>query len=115
MSVDRPPRVAPRSAPLFLFVCEDGPDGARLRAERLADHLAYVEARFARYVAAGPLKSDAAGAPCASFFLIEAADEADADALMAGDPYMAPGLYASVRRWRATAAAGSLLGGVIWP
>jgi uncharacterized protein len=111
---DLAPTVPRYDSPTFMWICKDGPAAARLREERLVEHLAYVAANWTRYVAAGPLKAPGAAAPNASFFLVRAADAAEAQALMAADPYMSCGMYAEVEMWEATPAAGRLLGGKIW-
>jgi uncharacterized protein YciI len=97
---------------VFAFLCRDGPDADALRTEHLQPHLAYAAAHWRDYVAAGPLKQG--GEVRGSLFLVRAPDEAEALRLMAGDPYMSCGLYASVEVSEFTPAAGRLIGGRIW-
>ncbi len=82
--------------PLFAWIGRDGPRGAELRPRHRPAHLANLEplARAGRVVHAGPLL-DAAGRPCGSLILFEAADLAAARALAAADPYVREGVFAS--------------------
>lgn len=102
-----------QSETLFHVYCEDGPGAAALREKYLAAHLAYVEAHMAAYRAAGPLR-DGSGAYSGSVFIVSAADEAAARALMDGDPYFSSGMYARVRIAAFRAAAGTWVGGRNW-
>lgn len=96
-------------------ICTDGPgpDAARLRAERLADHLAHVEAILDRILVAGPL-SDAEGRTCGSLLILEVASIAEARRLMAADPYSVPGIWDSVTFQEFRAVAGAWVGGATW-
>lgn len=112
-----PPRtpVVPRLADgAFVFWCEDGPDAAAMRLRHLDGHLAHIEAHHDRYLVAGPLRTDGAAALSGSLFVVAAPSLADAEALMAGDPYMANGVYARVEIRAFVPAAGRWMGGVIW-
>jgi len=99
---------------VFAVWCEDGPDAARLRAEHLDGHLAHVEARWERYILAGPVRPTDDLNTDGSLFLIVAEDEADALAQLEGDPYVACGMYAKMTVRRFTPAVGRFLGGVTW-
>ena len=107
------PERVPREPTVFAVLCVDDPERAELRRSEVDAHLAYVEANIERYAAAGPLY-DADGAMRRSLFLIYAEDEADAQAFMAGDPYVSSGLYASIEYRRFLPAAGRWIGGVVW-
>ena len=110
----RPPVVPRLAGGAFVFWCEDGPDAGALRRAHLDGHLAHIEAHHDRYLAAGPLRSDGASALSGSLFVVTAASLADAESLMAGDPYMAHGVYARVEARGFVPAAGRWMGGVIW-
>ncbi len=113
--MDQPcPTVARAEGACFLVVCEDGPDAATLRERDLGGHLAHVERHWRRYLVAGPMRAPGQQALSGSLFLVFADDEADARALMAGDPYITNGQYRSVRVFSFTPAIGQWLGGKIW-
>ena len=110
---ERPPQVEPGRT-VFAVLAEDDPAMSHVREDAVARHLAFVEDHIERYAVAGPL-IDETGAMTRSLFLIYAADEAEARNFMAGDPYVAEGLYATTVYRRFTPAAGDWIGGVSWP
>ncbi len=77
---------------LFAITCLDKPDSLALRMATRPDHVAYLAAGQVAY--GGPLL-DAAGQPCGSLLVVEAADQAAAAMFAAGDPYAQAGLFAS--------------------
>lgn len=99
--------------PLYAIHGLDGPGGAEKRAAHIAAHLVHVETHIDRYFAAGPLK-DEQGEAIGSLLVVEAADEADARAFLALDPYAAAGLWDRVHVALFSLAAGSTAGGVTW-
>ena len=111
---DQPPTVARYDSPLYLVICRDRPGSGAARAQNLDGHLRHVEINWQRYVLAGPLRQPGAQPLIGSYFLVRAADEADARALMAGDPYVSSGMYATMEVLEATASIGLYLGGKIW-
>lgn len=112
---DEPPTVPRQARATFLVTCEDDPDRSALRADHLMGHLAHVEANWRRYVVAGPLRQNGEERLCGSAFLIYADNLADAQALMAGDPYVTCGLYRSIAYRELTMSIGEHVGGKIWP
>jgi len=79
--------------PLFAAVLLDHPQHApALRAEHRAAHRAHVRANDAPIRLVGPFLNDD-GEQCGSFYLLEAADEAEARAWLAGEPYVSAGVY----------------------
>jgi hypothetical protein len=82
--------------PLFVMVGTDGPGGIESRARLRPAHLARLRplADAGRIRFAGPLR-DAAGSPHGSVVVFEAASLAEARELMAGDPYVTGGVFAS--------------------
>ncbi len=115
MLPEEPPPTVPRyDSPLYLVTCRDGPGSGAARAQHLDGHLRHVELNWRRYVLAGPLRMPGKQPLVGSYFLVRAADEADARALMAGDPYVSSGLYATMDVLEATASIGRYLGGKIW-
>jgi hypothetical protein len=83
--------------PLFVLIGRDGAASAELRARVRPDHLAHLEplAEAGRVRFAGPLL-DARGAPVGSVIVFEAADLEAARALVARDPYVERGVFASL-------------------
>jgi uncharacterized protein YciI len=95
--------------------CEDlpGEEAVRLRQERLADHLAHVEAVLDQILVAGPMK-DGEGRICGSLLVLDVPSLDAAAQLMARDPYHVPGIWASVRYLEFQAVAGAWVGGAAW-
>ena len=77
---------------LFAILCTDKPDSAALRAATRPAHLDYLKSHADRLVLAGPIL-DADGTPRGSLLVVDLADRAAAEALAAGDPYVAAGLF----------------------
>lgn len=98
----------------FAFYCIDNPAHADERDARLADHLAHVEAHLDAYMLAGPLHSEDGENVIGSLFILQTADLAAAQRVMAADPYIAGRLYASVRVAPFVGAVGQAVGGAAW-
>ena len=81
--------------PLFAAICLDKPNHIELRLATRAAHLSFLAAHAAQVKLGGPFL-DAAEKPIGSLLIVEAADEAAAQALLAEDPYAEAGLFASV-------------------
>ncbi len=108
------PTVPRIDGPVFLVLAYDGPGSAAVRDEELEAHLDYVEHNHERYLVCGPLRNPGEEPLIGSFFLVQADTAEDAEALVAGDPYVRSGMYADIRVHEATAAGGRFMGGVIW-
>lgn len=82
--------------PVFCLIGRDGPRGGELRLQQRPAHLANLQpledAGRLRY--AGPLIGDD-DRPCGSVIVFEADDLDSARALMASDPYVTGGVFAS--------------------
>jgi len=77
----------------FVLIAYDKPGGLPLRMATRPAHLTYLEQDIgAKLLCAGPML-DADGKPKGSVLIVEAADEAEAKALFAGDPYALAGLF----------------------
>jgi uncharacterized protein YciI len=89
---------------LFAVTCIDKPGHAHVRAENRPAHLDFLKANAAAVKLAGPFLSDDGQGMVGSLLVIEAADRAALDAMVAQDPYAAAGLFESVtvRPWRWT-------------
>lgn len=112
------PPIVPRiDRPTFLVLAYDIADGNKAKALRdqyMEGHLAHMEAHWTRYVCAGPMRTDDGKGFAGSMFLVRAADRADIDGLMQGDPYFRCGLYARVEVVPTVVAIGTAIGGRIW-
>ena len=100
----------------YLYHCQDMDErelALAIRQQHLQAHLDYVEAHIDRYAVAGPNR-ETGGEYRASTFVVRADDLADADALMAADPYVAAGLYRAVRGVEFVPVAGEWVGGIGW-
>lgn len=88
---------------IFVLHCLDKADSLPLRMATREAHLAYVAANRAKVKLAGPFL-DAKGEMCGSMFVLDVADEAEARALNASDPYQLAGLFGEVRvtAWKVT-------------
>ena len=109
-----PPHVSRLEQKCFLVTCRDGQGSAAPRAEHLAGHLHHVEAHWTRYVTAGPIREPGGEALVGSVFLVLAADLADANALMEGDPYITCGMYETIEYKEFSNSIGQYIGGKIW-
>jgi hypothetical protein len=87
---------------LFIATCTDKPDSMALRLETRPAHLAYLGALGARVRAGGALLTPDQTSVLGSLLILEAADEAEAAAMLADDPYAKAQLFASVdvKPWR---------------
>ena len=80
----------------FLILAEDRPDGLKERLEHRAEHIEYwSKTPGAVKVAGAMLDQDT---PCGSAFLLEARDEAEARAMLAGDPFTQRGVFSGEPR-----------------
>ncbi|MEM7613061.1 MAG: YciI family protein [Pseudomonadota bacterium] len=105
------PRLGKR---VFMITATDAPGTDAERAEHLDAHLEYVEKHCEQYLICGPVRAVGEQKLAGSFFLVAAADENEAEAIVSGDPYFQCGLYGSIDRKEFTASAGKWMGGVIW-
>lgn len=80
---------------LFAISCTDKPGALELRLATRPAHLEHLKAEAGRILLGGPVL-DAAGNPCGSLLVVEAADRAEAEAFAAADPYAKAGLFESV-------------------
>ena len=87
---------------MFAAICLDKPGHAHVRAENREAHLAFLKSRPEAVRAAGPFLTEDGTGMVGSLLIVEAADRAAAEALLADDPYAKAGLFASteIRPWR---------------
>ena len=81
---------------LFAITCTDKPNSLELRMATRPAHLEYLKSEMARFLVVGPVL-DAEGKPCGSLLVVEAEDQAAAEAFAAGDPYAKAGLFETVQ------------------
>ena len=93
--------------PLFALFCVDKPDSLQVRMGAREAHLAYVRGFGDRMKLGGPLL-DAEGGMAGSLIIIDLADQAEADAFSANDPYTQAGLWERVDVKPFKATLGSL-------
>ncbi|QQV77670.1 YciI family protein [Sphingomonas aliaeris] len=82
--------------PYFLILAPDRPGALDLRIAHRQDHLDYWAARRDVVKVAGAMLDE--DRPCGSSFLIETSDLAAAQALIAGDPFTAAGIFAGTEQ-----------------
>jgi hypothetical protein len=94
---------------LFAISCTDKPGSLELRLATRPAHIEHLKAEAGRILLGGPVL-DAAGNPCGSLLVVEAADRAAAEAFAAADPYAKAGLFESVviRPYRVVFKDGAL-------
>ncbi len=92
---------------LYVITAIDRPGQPQRRAAARPDHLAHIAANAGSIRTAGAFLTEN-DEPSGSMFVIEAESLAEAEAFMAGDPYVAAGVFESVtiRRWRVVVGTG---------
>jgi uncharacterized protein YciI len=80
---------------LFAVMNIDKPDSLGLRAATRETHLGYLDSIVAQMLLAGPVLN-AEGQSIGSLLVIEAENQAAAEALAAADPYAKAGLFESI-------------------
>ncbi|MEX2481326.1 MAG: YciI family protein [Gammaproteobacteria bacterium] len=80
----------------------DKPDSAELRARTRPAHLAYLLPYAPRILAAGGFLEDDGSVGTGSLIVFDTEDRAEAEQLVAEDPYTQAGLFerVEVNRWR---------------
>lgn len=89
---------------LFAVICTDKPESLALRQANRSAHLAWLDRIKTRVEFAGPFLSDDGQSMCGSLLVLEAADRAALEAVIADDPFHNAGLFQTVeiRPWRCT-------------
>ena len=85
----------------FIVHCVDVADSEALRAPLRQAHRDYLDERADRVVARGPLMTDDGETTIGSALLLDIADRAEAEALLADEPFNQAGVYGnvSIERW----------------
>jgi uncharacterized protein YciI len=80
---------------IFAITANDKADSHALRAATRETHLGYLDSIVAQMILAGPLLN-AEGQSIGSLLIVEAENQAAAEAFAAADPYAKAGLFGSV-------------------
>jgi uncharacterized protein YciI len=85
----------------FIVHCTDVADSAPLRDELRQDHRDYLDALGDKVIARGPLKTDDGESVVGSALLLDVANRAEAEALLADEPFNKAGVYGQMTfdRW----------------
>jgi len=94
--------LTPRGRMFFVALCMDKPGHVDTRLSTRPAHLAFLEAAGGKVRLGGPFLDPAGEKPIGSLLILECDNEAEARALLAGDPYAKAGLFESVdvKPWR---------------
>lgn len=87
---------------MFLIYCRDRPNSEALRAELRAPHIAYLERHQDKIALIGPTLN-AAGQPDGMMLILDVDDRREAEAFLAGEPFVTGNLFGTtdIRPWRA--------------
>ncbi len=93
---------------LFFVRFTDRSDRLAVRQAHLAAHMAWLGEHADAIRVGGPLREDPAANPVGAMWLVEAADRAAVEALIATDPFWANGLRESreILEWRKAVPQG---------
>ena len=81
---------------MYAILCFDRPDSAALRDTHRAAHQDFLKRNEKKIVFGGPLKNAADGPSTGALIVVDCATRADAEALIAADPFYRGGVYESV-------------------
>ncbi len=86
----------------YAVITKDKPDSLELRLSVRERHIAYLEANKHLLLAAGAQLDDDGTGALGSILIVDTDERAEAEALVAGDPFSEAGLFESVTvvRWR---------------
>jgi uncharacterized protein len=101
---------------IYVAICKDYTDGRshQPRIDWMQPHLRYLESIIDQVAVAGPLRGKHDGQLVGSLLVYKVTTEAQAKALLEGDPYFHAGIWETVEILPFSAAAGEWLGGVRW-
>ena len=88
----------------YAFYGLDKPGGIEIRTANRDAHVAHLRRHIDNIVMAGPLLSEDGATMIGSLIVVDFADKARGDGVLAADPYAKAGLFESVevRPWRKT-------------
>jgi uncharacterized protein YciI len=92
---------------LFVVTAFDRPGALELRTQKRPAHIDYLKGRLAQ-IRVGGAMLNADEEPIGSMLIIEAADQAAAEAFAADDPFSREGVFerVEIRPWRAALGSG---------
>ena len=90
-----------------MATCMDAPETGEKRAETRPDHLAFLDELGDRVKLGGPILAEDGETPVGSFLILEVENLAEAEALLADDPYRMAGVFETVdlKPWRGVLGA----------
>lgn len=100
---------------MIIAICSDYTDGRATehRLAQLTPHLQYIESIMDKLAVAGPIKN-ADGKLAGSVLIYKVETEADARALLEGDPYYRVPIWQTVTLKQIVPVAGEWVGGKQW-
>ncbi|MCS6946356.1 MAG: YciI family protein [Steroidobacteraceae bacterium] len=98
----------------FIVLCRDGANGAALRAQATAAHLAYIETVLPELNVAGPLYDESGTRTVGSVFCVRSKHLSRVREIIENDPYFKAGVFAAVEYFPFLPAAGQYIGSKIW-
>ena len=81
---------------MYAIVCYDRPDSTALRDAHRAAHQEFLKRNEKKIVFGGPLKNVADGPSTGALIVVDCSTRAEAEALIAADPFYRGGVYESV-------------------
>jgi uncharacterized protein len=95
----------------YAIITKDRADAGDLRQRLRAEHLAYLDSRKSKLLAAGAQIEDDGTGGFGGILLVDTDDRAEAESFIQGDPFTRGGLFESVTvvRWRKAFFAGENL------
>lgn len=97
----------------YAIVAWDAPDSGAKRDIHRAAHFVHIEASLDKIAIAGPVKNEA-GEFTGSLFVVKATTAAEAEAILAADPYFGAGVWSRTEISPFVPAAGEWIGGKTW-
>jgi len=86
----------------YAILTTDKPDHGHVRAKTRDEHLKYLDANVKLLLAAGALIEDDGSGGKGGILIVDTDDRAEAERIIAGDPFTKAGLFekVTVTRWR---------------
>jgi uncharacterized protein len=81
---------------MYAIVCYDRPDSTALRDAHRAAHQEFLKRNENKIVFGGPLKNMPDGPSTGALIVVDCSTRAEAEALIAADPFYRGGVYESV-------------------
>ncbi|MBL4800261.1 MAG: hypothetical protein JKY45_00105 [Emcibacter sp.] len=97
-----------------IVTCRDkpGPDIARIRREKLPEHLVHIEETLEDIMLAGPIFAPDGASICGSILIYKTNDQKKAQTLLEADPYYKAAIWQDITYDVFYGAAGKAVGGL---